>query len=154
MRIWTGLFVSWLAAAALSCAPPQPDTSPAQAVQAFIERMRAVHGDPAKAELAVELLWEGARENLQERARRATAAAGQPVRPGEMLVPSMFAVAFEPRTFTSEVRGDYARVTVLGRAPTEFAEVHCVREKGGHWHVILELPALPPIQLREGAEPT
>jgi len=111
--------------------------------------MRAVHGDPVKAQLAVDLVWQGARENLEERARRATAAAGQPVAPGEMLVPSMFALAFEPRTFTSEVRGDYARVTVLGRTPTEFAEVHCVREKG-HWHVILELPALAPIQLREG----
>lgn len=140
-------------AAAVGCTPPPADASPAQVVQAFVERMRAVHGDPAKAQLAVDLVWQGARENLEERARRATAAAGQPVKPGEMLVPSMFALAFEPRTFTSEVRGDYARVTVLGRNPAEFAEVHCVREKG-HWHVILELPALAPIQLREGATPS
>jgi hypothetical protein len=155
MRFPTVLFAAWLASAATTggCAPPQADASPAQVVQAFAERMRAVHGDPAKAQLAVDLVWQGARENLEERARRATAAAGQPVSPGEMLVPSMFALAFEPRTFTAEVRGDYARVTVLGRSSTEFAEVHCVREKG-HWHVILELPALPPIQLREGAEPT
>jgi len=155
MRSRAVLLAVWLAsAAALSgCTPPPADASPAQVVQAFIERMRAVHGDPAKAKLAVELVWQSARENLEERARRATAAAGQPVTPGEMLVPSMFALAFEPRTFTSEVRGDYARVTVLGRNPSEFAEVHCVREKG-RWHVIMELPALPPIQLREGAQPT
>lgn len=151
MRAPLLLTVVWLAL--VSCTPPQVDTSPVQVVQGFVERMRAVHGDPRKAQQAVELLWDGARENLEERARRATAAAGQPVTPGEMLVPSMFALNFEPRTFTEELRGDYARVTVLGRLPTEVAEVHCVRERG-HWHVMVELPALAPIQLREGAEPT
>ncbi len=148
-----GHLVFALCLAGAGCAPPRADTSPEQVVQVFLERMRSVHGDPAKAQSVIDLLWNGARENLEERARRATAAAGQPVAPGEMLVPSMFVLAFEPRTFTAEVRGDYARVTVLGRAATEVAEVHCVREEG-HWHVIVELPALPPIQLREGAEPT
>lgn len=147
MRVWPMVLVAWLGS--LGCTPPPADASPVQVVQVFLERMRSVHGDTAKAQLAVELLSEGARENLEERSRRATAAAGQPVSPGEMLVPSMFALAFEPRTFTAEVRGDYARVTVLGRAPNELAELHCVRERG-RWHVIVELPALPPIQLREG----
>lgn len=147
MRLWQVVLVAWIGS--LGCTPPPADASPVQVVQVFLERMRAVHGDTTKAQLAVELLSDGARENLEERSRRATAAAGQPVSAGEMLVPSMFALAFEPRTFTPEVRGDYARVTVLGRAPDELAELHCVRERG-HWHVIVELPALPPIQLREG----
>jgi hypothetical protein len=151
MRLGYAALACWLLAT--GCTPPPADASPVQVVQVFVERMRSVHGDPAKAQLAVDLLWAGARENLEERARRATAAAGQPVAPGEMLVPSMFTLSFEPRTFNAEVRGDYARVTVLGRSPNEVAEVHCVREQG-HWHVIVELPALPPIQLREGVQPT
>lgn len=151
MRLARLLLVAWLGTA--GCSPPRADTSPVQVVQAFIERMRAVHGDPARAQLAVDLLWSAAQENLEERARRATAAAGQPVSSGEMLVPSVFALSFEPLTFKAEVRGDYATVTVTGRSPNETAQVHCVREDG-HWHVIVEFPALPPIQRREGAEPT
>lgn len=151
MRLTRWLLVAWLVTA--GCSQPRADANPVQVVQTFIERMRAVHGDPTRAQLAVELLWSGARENLEERARRATAAAGQPVSPGEMLVPSVFALSFEPRTFKAEVRGDYATVTVTGRSPNETARVHCVLEDG-HWHVIVELPALPPIQRREGAQPT
>jgi hypothetical protein len=121
-------------------------------VQTFVERMQSVHGDPNSGLLAFELLAKDPRDNLAERARRATAAAGRTVTPGEMLVPSVFSLAFVPRSFTPEIRGDYARVTVLGPGPTDRAEVHCVKE-GGVWRVQLDLPALAPIQARENAQP-
>ncbi len=126
-------------------------STPVEVVQTFVERMQGVHGDPNSGLLAYELLAKEPRENLAERARRATAAAGRPVTPGEMLVPSVFNLAFVPRSFAPEIRGDYARITILGPGSTDRAEVHCVKEDG-HWRVHMDLPALPPIQARENPE--
>lgn len=137
----------WLAA----CDPNRGSATPVEVVQSFVERMQGVHGDPNSGRLAYELLAKEPRDNLAERARRATAAAGRPVTPGEMLVPSVFSLSFAPRSFTPEVRGDYARITILGQTSDERAEVHCVKEEGV-WRVHLNLPALPPIQARENAQ--
>jgi hypothetical protein len=157
LRYWSSVrrlrhTVCCLAAFALwACDPDRGSSTPVEVVQAFVERMQGVHGDPKSGLLAIELLAKEPHENLSERARRATAAAGRPVTPGEMLVPSVFNLAFVPRSYTAEVRGDYARITVLGPSPTDRAEVHCVKEEG-HWRVHLDLPALPPIQAREKAQ--
>lgn len=133
------------------CDRDRDTSTPVEVVQAFIERMQGVHGDPNSGALALQLLAKASRDNLAERARRATAAAGRPVTPGEMLVPSVFSLTFVPRSFSPEIRGDYARITILGPEPTDRALVHCVKEDG-HWRVHVDFPALPPIQARENAQ--
>lgn len=135
-----------------ACDRDQGSSTPVEVVQTFIERMQSVHGDPQSGTLAYELLAKDSRDNLAERARRATAAAGRPVTPGEMLVPSVFNLTFVPRSYSPEIRGDYARITILGPEPLDRALVHCVKEEG-HWRVHVDLPALPPIQARENAKP-
>lgn len=131
----------------VACDREPVDSRPERVVEAFIERMSAVHGDPARGKLAVELLWEQARKNLRQRAERATAATGRRIEPEEILVPSRFLLHFEPRRYQAETRGDYSRVTVFGQDASETAEVHCVREEG-KWRVVVELPELPPIRRR------
>lgn len=133
---------------AVSCNRDPSGSTPVEVVQTFVERMQSVHGDPNSGRMAYELLAKEPRENLSERARRATAAAGRPVTPGEMLVPSVFTLSFVPRSYSPEIRGEYARITILGPSPTDRAEVHCVMEDG-HWRVHMDLPTLPPIQARE-----
>src|SRR5690606_7657891 len=137
----------WCAVTACEAAPVDED--PVRVTRAFIERMRSVHGDPTLGRKAVELLWQRGRDHLHERAKRATAAAGQKVHPEEMLVPSVFALNFEPTSFAAQTRGDYAVVTARGSSRREVAEIHCIREHGA-WRVVVEFPALPPIQSRDG----
>lgn len=141
--------VFWWTLSLIACEAAPVDEDPVRVTKAFIERMRSVHGDPGLGRKAVDLLWERGRDHLQERAKRATAAAGQKVAPEEMLVPSMFSLNFEPKSFTAQTRGEYALVTATGSSPKEVAEIHCVRENGA-WRVVVEFPALPPIQSRDG----
>jgi hypothetical protein len=108
--------------------------------------MRSVHGEPESGAKALELLAKDARANIEERAARASAAAGRPVHPGEMLAPSRFSLAFEPVEYRAETRGRWSRVTILGANPSvEHAEVQCEREPEG-WRVLFELPPLPLIE--------
>ncbi len=133
----------------LACREEQVDDAPERVVEELIERMQSVHGDPKLGAAAYELLWSGAKENLEERARRASAASGRPVKPEEMLVPSRFSLRFEPKTFTPEIKGRFSRVTVTGEEPSkQLVEVRCVKEEG-KWRVMLELPPPPPIESRE-----
>lgn len=142
LLVWTFTLLS------SGCGQDSNDAAPERVVEALIERMRSVHGDPERGRRALELLSRDSKANLVERAERATAAAGRAVQPEEMLVPSRFALRFEPHRYSSEVRGDYSRVTVLGDLPNEVAEVHCIREEG-HWRVVLDWPALPIIEKRQ-----
>ncbi len=130
------------------CQRAAVDETPERVVEAFIDRMRAVHGDPERGLRAFELLAESSRANLVERAERASAVTGRPVGPQEMLVPSRFALAFEPSRFSAELRGDHARVTITGEdSERQSTEALCRREEG-HWRIELPLPELPPIQRR------
>jgi hypothetical protein len=131
----------------VACEAEAVDTKPERVVEAFIERMGSVHGDPARGRAALALLAKKARDNLDERAVRASAAAGRKMEPEEMLVPSRFLMNFAPKSYRAELAGGYARVFVQGPSPTDNAEVHCVLEDG-HWRVVLALPELPMIQKR------
>lgn len=137
-----------LSAAFTACEAEANDTTPERVVQEFMDRMQRVHGDAHAARLAYELLWADARRNLAERAKRASAVAGREIAPEEMIAPSHFSLAYQPKKLTARTDGDWAEVTVLGESSANPPRtVKCVREDG-HWRVVLELPPLPPIQRR------
>lgn len=144
-RCFAAATMFWLLPA---CEREPVDATPTAVVEEFIERMRGVHGAPERGQLALELVWSEARAALEERAARATAAAGRAVLPAEMLVPSRFSLRFEPRRMTETTKGSWSRVTVFGNSPEEIAEVHCVLEDG-RWRVVLDLPPVAPIQRRD-----
>ena len=121
--------------------------TPEQTVRAFIDRMQRVHGDPKKSRAAFELLSLAARDNLEQRAQRASAATGGTVRPEEMLAPSAFFLDFQPESWSTRSGRGWAVVTAAGKSPAQKREIRCVKEKGG-WRVVLDLPELPPIEKR------
>jgi len=123
----------------LGCARQASDETPERIVQDFIELMQRVHGDASKSKAAFELLAAPARANLEERAKRASAASGRSVTPEEMLAPSRFYLSFQPRTWTSERGPDWAIVTAEGDSPNQRKQIRCVREQG-RWKVVVDLP--------------
>jgi hypothetical protein len=134
-----------------ACRSQRVENSPDQVVEEFIDRMQRVHGDPKAARLAYELLWAEGKRNLSERAKRASAVTGRKVAPEEMLAPSRFTLRFKPTSYSAQIQGQWAVVTVAGEAPAApQSQVHCVLEDG-QWRVALELPPLAPIQQRRDA---
>jgi hypothetical protein len=153
--VQTGFFDRWRCGAPLvalgllgACEREASDARPEQVVEEFAQRMQRVHGEPKSARAAYELLWVEARQNLAERAKRASAVAGREVAPEDMLAPSRFSLKFVPKHYTARIDGDWALVAVSGEGPDAPSHnVRCVREDG-HWRVVLELPPLAPIQHR------
>jgi hypothetical protein len=136
-----------------ACEREAADTDPARVVEEYVLRMQRVHGDPKASRAAYELLWGVAKQNLAERAKRASAVAGRKVAPEEMFAPSRFALRFEPKRYKARVEGDWAVVTMTAEAPAAGHHVvKCVRESG-QWRVVIELPPLPAIQRRNDALP-
>jgi hypothetical protein len=132
----------------VACERRAPDETPEGVVQAWIDLMERVHGDPEDAARAYELLSAQTKKNLEERARRASAATGRKMSPESMLAPSRFSLRFVPRSMRARVAGDRALVEVVGaNADVERAEVPCVLEEG-RWRVDLVLPPLPAIETR------
>jgi hypothetical protein len=133
------------------CRSEAAHARPEGVVEELLDRLQRVHGEPKAATAAYELLWSEARQNLAERAKRASFAAGRKVAPEEMIAPSRFTLRFTPKEYSARVEGDWAVVTVTGETPaTQLAEVRCVRENGA-WRVVLEVPTLAPIQKRSEA---
>lgn len=145
----SGIALLALTAALPACGRRAPNTSPDVAVRELVERMRRVHGDPAEAKGAYELLSKRAQQNLVERAKRYSAASGKTIAPEAMIVPSRFLVRFEPQRYTAQIAGTSARVDVVGLLASDRASIPCVFEDGG-WRVDLALPPLPPVQMRPG----
>ncbi|HNS96021.1 MAG TPA: hypothetical protein PLJ27_11190 [Polyangiaceae bacterium] len=143
--------LAWFAGMAVGCRRRDVDETPEGVVQEWLERMARVHGDPRDAQQAYELLSSETKSNLQERARRASAATGRKMEPESMLAPSRFSLRFTPRRMRSRVAGDRALVEVVGSDPElERAEVPCVLEQG-KWRVDLVLPPLPAVEKRPDA---
>jgi hypothetical protein len=131
----------------LGCEDEPVDSTPEGVVKEFIDRASRVHGDPDRARAAYELLWSDAKQNLAERAKRASAVAGRTMGPEEMMSPSSFSLEFEPKEYRANVQGGWATVVVRGDSPSEEEQVRCVREEG-RWRIVLALPELVPIQRR------
>jgi len=131
-----------------ACERQPVDATPQGTVEAFVDRMERVHGDPAIAKSALGLLSNATRKALDDRAERATAVAGHAFDPADVLVPSYFLLEYTPRRYVAKITGDTAEVSVIGSDPaTQTRIVKCVKEDGA-WRVVLDLPALPPIKRR------
>ncbi|HEU5077304.1 MAG TPA: hypothetical protein VFU02_24100 [Polyangiaceae bacterium] len=127
---------------------------PEEVVREFFTRMAQVHGNPADAKLAYELMWSKARQNLGERAKRASAAAGRQVAPEEMIAPSRFSMAFVPQTYQLGRRQhDLAEVIVSAEQPSSRSEKVWCRLEDGQWRVVVRLPPASPISKRIETSP-
>src|SRR5688572_6733625 len=98
----------------LGCQKEVAPQGPEDVLMDFVTRMRRVHGQAEERDAVVELLWEPARQNLKERARRASALSGRELSPGELLVPSWFALHLSPERSVARIDGEWAEVTLSG----------------------------------------
>lgn len=138
------------AAILLGCQKEAVPQGPEDVLMDFVARMRRVHGRAGEGEAVVNLLWEPARQNLKERARRASALSGRELSPGELIVPSWFALHLSPERSVARIDGEWAEVTLYGGSG-ESVQARCIKEKA-EWKVALELPPLAPIRMREEEE--
>ena len=148
-KLFTALLIT-LTLTLAGCGRRLPEATPDGAVRELVERLRRVHGDPADARSAYELLSKRTRANLSARAQRYSAASGKMIAPEAMLAPSRFLVRFEPQRYTAKIAGPYALVDVTGLLEGDHAQIACVFEETV-WRVELALPPLAPVQLRPGS---
>jgi hypothetical protein len=143
------VIASCLAIAALSaCQRKPPDLTPEGAVRELLDRIARIETDPSEARAVYDLLSVPTKQNLIERARRASTTSGRDVPPQDMLAPGRFSLRFEPRKMHTRVAADRAVVDVTGIDPeTDRAEVPCVLEEG-RWRIEIPLPPLAPIEKR------
>lgn len=128
-----------------ACTPEPAREEPFDVIREFVDTLQKAHGNPSVSAHAYSLLWERARSNLDERARRASALSGRSIQPGEMIAPSWFTLR-TPLNAPAETRveGDWAEVLLQDAEP---ARIRLVRE-ASHWRLALELPEPPPIRQR------
>lgn len=135
-----------------ACSQKPVDSTPEGAVRELIDRMEKMDGNPERAEAVYELLSKATRDNLTERAKRASSATGRPMKPEEMLAPSRFVLLFKPHQVEGKISGNRAVVEVTGMDPVaDRARIPLVREDD-RWRVELLLPKLPPVERRPSAE--
>lgn len=144
--------LSLLLAAASGCQPETAPDGPEVVLTKWISTMRQVHGDVEAGDRVVQLLWKPARDNLKERARRASALSGRELSPGEVVAPSWFALHLVPERSEVRIDGEWAEVTLIS-ASGEKSHARCRREED-EWKVALELPPLAPIRQRMESEET
>jgi hypothetical protein len=145
------VFVGLLSALfSMGCQKEATPSGPGDVLMNFVRQMRQVHGQAQDADQVVDLIWERARDNLKERARRASALSGRELSSGELIVPSWFALHLVPERAEARIDGDWAEVTLFG-ASGDTVQARCILEEDG-WKVALELPPLAPIRMREGGE--
>jgi hypothetical protein len=139
----------FLAIGALSaCQRKAPDLTPEGAVRELLDRIERIETDPTEARAVYELLSAPTRQNLVERARRASTTSGRDIPPQDMLAPGRFSLRFEPRKMHTRIADDRAVVDVTGIDPeTDRAEVPCVLEDG-RWRIESPLPPLAPVERR------
>ena len=131
-----------------ACQRKPPDLTPEGAVRELLDRLDRVETDPTEARAVYDLLSLQTRQNLIERARRASTTSGREVPPQDMLAPGRFSLRFEPRKMHTRVADDRAVVDVTGIDPeTDRAEVPCVLEDG-RWRIEIPLPPLAPVEKR------
>jgi hypothetical protein len=134
----------------VACSEEEPKKAaqegPDVVVAELLRRLRRVHGTPEAGQQVVDLLWEPARKNLQERASRASAVSSRELEVGEMLAPSWLSFHLDVERFEWRRQGDWAEVRGIG-ADGSAVTTRCVLE-GDQWKVVLELPPVPPIRLR------
>jgi hypothetical protein len=141
-----------LVAMTLACEPTPPNETPEGAVRELVERMQGFEGSAEDAKILFDLLSERARQNLEHRAERYSAASGKKIAPWAMIAPGRLTPRFLPRAYSAQIVGKYALVEVVGVTDDQRAQVPCVREDEA-WRVDLALPELPPIDQRPGTEP-
>ncbi|WP_441288114.1 hypothetical protein ACSRUE_39830 [Sorangium sp. KYC3313] len=151
VRAGVAIALSVAALASAGCNRRPPSGSPDGAVRELVARLRQLHGDPADAKAAFELLSRRARDNLASRAQRYSAATGKAIAPEAMITPSRFLLRFEPQRYTAQIAGAHALVDIAGLLPGERVQVPCVYEDAG-WRVDVALPPLPPVQRRPGSD--
>ncbi|WP_437280720.1 hypothetical protein WME90_09210 [Sorangium sp. So ce375] len=151
VRAGVAVALSIAALASVGCSRRPPSGTPDGAVRELVARLRQLHGDPAEAKAAFELLSRRARDNLASRAQRYSAATGKAIAPEAMITPSRFLLRFEPQRYTAQISGAHALVDVAGLLPGERVQVPCVYEDAG-WRVDVALPPLPPVQKRPGSD--
>jgi len=131
-----------------SCQRKPPDLTPEGAVRELLDRIERIETDPTEARAVYDLLSSPTRQNLIDRARRASTTSGREIPPQDMLAPGRFSLRFEPRKMHTRVADDRAVVDVTGIDPeTDRAEVPCVLEDG-RWRIEIPLPPLAPVEKR------
>jgi hypothetical protein len=143
------LFAVRLTTSALSaCQRKPPDLTPEGSVRELLDRIDRIETDPTEARAVYDLLSAQTKQNLIERARRASTTSGRDIPPQDMLAPGRFSLRFEPRKWHTRVAADRAVVDVTGIDPeTDRAEVPCVLEDG-RWRIEIPLPPLAPVEKR------
>ena len=135
------------------CGRKPPNATPEGAVRELVERIRRTGTDSVSAKAAYDLLAKSTQANLNERAERYSNASGKHIAPEAMIAPASFIERFEAHELRAEIVGAHARVVASGLLPGEHAEIPCIYEEGG-WRVQIELPPLPPVDIRPRDEPT
>src|SRR5688500_1070184 len=131
-----------------ACQRKPPDLTPEGAVRELLDRIDRIETDPTEARAVYDLLSSQTKQNLIERARRASTTSGRDIPPQDMLAPGRFSLRFEPRKMHTRVADDRAVVDVTGIDPeTDRAEVPCVLEDG-RWRIEIPLPPMAPVEKR------
>jgi hypothetical protein len=130
----------------LGCSRKPAPERPIDVARTFIDTMQKAHGDPEVAHRLYSMLWEPARDNLDERARRASALSGRTVAPGEMLVPSWFTFLASAEPESEHLEPPWAEV--FFPTPEGGASRARLYLENGHWKLALDLPELAAIRQR------